>query len=544
MSFELEASAVAMEQVASYLCLILAALLLPLLFLKLSRRGGNGGGQRLPPGPSRLPLIGSLHHFLLSRSPLAHRTMADLARRHGAPLMYLRLGEVGLVVASSPAAAREVMRAHDTAFASRPWIPSMRPAMERGAVGLVFARHGPLWRQLRSVSVLELLSARRVRSFRRVREDEARRLVAAVAAAPAPGPGGEAVVNVGELLAALTTDVTVRAVIGDRFDRREEFARAVEEGGRLITRFSLGDLFPSSRLLRFLSRKAGQAMDLHRKMFELMDCAIRQHEERRAAVASAPDGTVKEEDEGILGVLLRIHKEGGLEVPLTMDIVKSLILDLFSGGSDTSGSTLEWAMSELMRNPRAMEKAQAEVRSKLHGKPSVIEDDLRDLNYLKLVIKETLRLHPVLPLLLPRECAEDREVMGYDVPKGATVLVNAWAIGRDPEYWDDADAFKPERFEDGKIDYKGTDFEFIPFGAGRRMCPGTLFAQAVMELALASLLYHFDWKLPGGMKPSELEMTEKMGMAVKRKDDLYLRPVVRVPVPPQSTDSTVSFYTS
>ncbi|CAN6234791.1 unnamed protein product [Urochloa humidicola] len=518
-----------MEQVATYLCLFSAALLLPLLLLKLSSHNRNGGAHpKLPPGPSRLPFIGSLHHFLLfARTPLAHRAMSDLARRHGhggAPLMYLRLGEASLAVASSPRAAREAMLA--LALASRPWIPSMRPAMERGAVGLAFAPHGALWRQLRRISVLELLSARRVRSFRRIREDEARRLAAHLAGVSAAG----AAVNVGERLFGVTTDVTMRAVVGGRFGRREEFLRAIEEGGRLITGFSLGDLFPSSRILGFLSGTAGKVMELHRKTFELMDCAISEHEERRRAAAMEED---EDEDDDILGVLLRIHKEGGLEVPLTMDIVKSLIIDLFSGGSDTSATTLEWAMSELMRNPGAMEKAQAEVRSKLQGKPSVTEDDLQELKYLRLVIKETLRLHPALPLLLPRECTEDTKIMGYDVPKGTTVLVNAWAIGRDPEYWEDADAFKPERFEDGKIDFKGTDFEFIPFGAGRRMCPGTMFAQAIMELVLATLLYHFDWKLPGGMEPSELDMTEKMGMTVRRKKDLYLHPVVRVPVPPQ-----------
>ncbi|CAO2042010.1 unnamed protein product [Urochloa humidicola] len=518
-----------MDQLGSYLCLFFSAalLLIPLLLLKLIRRSSDGGPHpRLPPGPSRLPIIGSLHHFLLARSPLAHRAMSDLARRHGAPpLMYLKLGELALAVASSPRAAREVMLPHDAAalaLASRPWIPSMRPAMERGAVGLVFARHGALWRQLRRLSVLELLSARRVRSFRRVREDEARRLASSLAAA-----GGGGAVNVGERLFALTADVTMRAVVGGRFGRREEFLRAIEEGGRLLIGFSVGDLFPSSRLLGFFSGTAGKVTEIHRKTFELMDCAIRQHEERRRAAMEEE----KEEDD-ILGVLLRIHKEGGLEVPLTMDVVKSLIVDLFSGGSDTSATTLEWAMSELMRNPGAMEKVQHEVRSKLQGKPSVTEDDLHELKYLRLVIKETLRLHPALPLLLPRECTEDCEVMGYDLPKGTMVLVNAWAIGRDPEYWDDADAFQPERFEDGKIDFKGTDFEFIPFGAGRRMCPGTMFAQAIMELVLATLLYHFDWKLPGGMEPSDLDMTEKMGMTVRRRNDLYLHPIIRVPVPP------------
>jgi len=305
-----------MEQVANALCLFLVALLLPVLLLKLNWHGGSAG-QRLPPGPSRLPVIGSLHHLLFMRIPLAHRAMTELSRRHSAPLMYLRLGEVGLVVASSPAAAQEIMRAHDVAFASRPWIPSVRPAMERGAVGLVFGRYGALWRQLRRISVLELLSAKRVRSFRRVREDETRRLVAAFALAAATP--GEAV-NVGKRGAALTADAPMRAMVGDQFEWREEFLRAIEEGSRLVSGFSLGDLFPTSRLASFFSRTAGQVTAVQRKTMELMDRAVRQHEERRRAATTVDD------DEDILDVLLRVHKEGGLEVPLTMDIVKSLVI--------------------------------------------------------------------------------------------------------------------------------------------------------------------------------------------------------------------------
>ncbi|KAL6888797.1 hypothetical protein ACP4OV_009823 [Aristida adscensionis] len=375
--------------------LLLPLLAIPLVVLTVARRRGARRRLRLPPAPWALPVIGHLHHLL--RSPLAHRAMSDIARRlDDAPLVYLRLGEVPVVVASSPDAAREFMKTHDVKFATRPWSPTVKIMMQDGQ-GLVLAPYGALWRQLRKISILELLSARRVQSFRRVREEEVARLVAGVAAA------GEAAVNVSERIAVLINDSVMRAMIGDRFERREEFLENIAEGIKITTGFNLGDLFPSSRLAGLVGGMARRAAENHRKQFELVDCAIRQHEERRAAaMAAAGGGAVPEED--VIDVLLRIQKEGGLEVPLTMGVIKAVVLDLFGAGSETSASTLQWAMSELMRNPRVMQKAQAEVRKKLEGRPKVTEDDLVDLKYIKLVIKETLRLHPVVPLLIPREC--------------------------------------------------------------------------------------------------------------------------------------------
>lgn len=262
-------------------------------------------------------MIGSLHHLV--GKPLVHRAFADLARRLDAPLMYLRLGEVPVVVATSRDAAREVLRTNDVTFATRPWSPTMKIMMQDG-LGMVFAPYGDHWRQLRKISILELLSARRVQSFRHVREDEVARLVAAVAAT-APGQP----VNVSHRIAVLVADSAVRAMIGDRFSRRDEFLVSLEEGLKLVSGFSLGDLFPSSPFMNFLSGTARRAHANHRKNFELMECAIKQHEERRAQ-AAVNGAAVQEEAEDLVDVLLRIQKDGGLDMPLTMGIIKAVIL--------------------------------------------------------------------------------------------------------------------------------------------------------------------------------------------------------------------------
>lgn len=179
-----------------------------------------------------------------------------------------------------------------------------------------------------------------------------------------------------------------------------------------------------------------------------------------------------------------------------------------------------------MKNPKVMREAQAEVRRVFGEKGNVDETGLHELKYLKAVIKETFRMRPPAPLLLPRESKEACEINGCEVPENTRVLINAWALGRDPDYWKEPDRFYPERFLDGtsSVDYYGTNFEFIPFGAGRRICPGIVFAQPNLELPLAQLLFHFDWKLPNGLKQEDLDMTEEFGMTVKRKNDLVLVP--------------------
>ncbi|KAF5195693.1 Cytochrome p450 [Thalictrum thalictroides] len=209
-----------------------------------------------------------------------------------------------------------------------------------------------------------------------------------------------------------------------------------------------------------------------------------------------------------------------------MDNIKAIIFDMFIGGTDTSSTVLEWTFTELLRNPSVMEKAQAEVRQIFNGKKKIDEVDIDKLNYLSLVIKESLRLHPPFPLLIPRECRERCEIEGYEIPKGSKVLINVWGMGRDPENWKDPENFEPERFQDESIDYKGTNFKYIPFGAGRRMCPGILFGIANVELPLALLLYHFNWKLANGVKPEDVDTMEAFGGVAKRNQELLVIPTI------------------
>ncbi|CAN1252596.1 Tabersonine 6,7-epoxidase isoform 1 [Linum perenne] len=259
----------------------------------------------------------------------------------------------------------------------------------------------------------------------------------------------------------------------------------------------------------------------HRAADSILEEIINQHRARRISTL------ISSHEEDIVDVLLNLQETGDLSLPMTDDVIKALVFDMFIGGIETSSSTIEWTMSEMVKNPRVLLLAQQEVRRVFSNKGKVDEEGLEELTYLNAIIKENLRMHPAGPLALPRETQEAIIANGFEVPQKARVLVNVWAIGRDPRYWIDPDVFCPERFLDSSIDFKGTHFEYIPFSAGRRMCPGMLFALAVVQLTLANLLFHFDWKLPVGMtKLEDLDMTEKFGISLTRKEILRLVPVL------------------
>ncbi|XP_009345818.2 cytochrome P450 71D9-like [Pyrus x bretschneideri] len=498
--------------------IMFAFLLFIIMVLKIGRSGNtNNYASNLPPGPWKLPFIGNLHQLI---GCLPHHGLRDLAEKYG-PLMHLRLGEVSTIVVSSAEFAKEVMKTHDVIFASRPQILATR-ILSYGSTNIAFAPYGDYWRQLRKICTLELLSTKRVQSYRPVREEEVLKLIKSIAL-----QSGSAV-NLTQEIYSLTYSITSRAASGKKTRDHEKFIFVAEEAGKVAGGFALADLYPSVSLLHLVSGIRPKLERLHKQADRIMENIINEHQKDLETTKNVEGESV----EDLVHVLLKFHEHGGaLEFSLTTNNIKAVIFDVFSAGSETSATTVDWAISEMMKNPRVMKKAQREVREVFNRKGKADETSIREMKYLNAVIKETLRLHPSVPLLLPRECGEKCEIGGYGIPGKSKVIVNAWAIGRDPKYWTEPERFKPERFLDSSIDYKGTNFEYIPFGAGRRICPGILYGLANVELPLALLLYHFDWKLPDGTKHEDLDMTETFGIAVRRKQDLHLIPIPYHPPP-------------
>ncbi|XP_038979052.1 cytochrome P450 71AP13-like [Phoenix dactylifera] len=461
----------------------------------------------LPPGPPPLPIVGNLHQ--LGRMP--HLSLQRLAHRYG-PIFHLTLGHIPTVIVSSARTAKEVLRTHDLPLSSRPQLHAAKQLFY-GCTDIVFSPYGNYWRQIRKICTLELLSARRVESYRPARAAEVDQLVRRIAAASS-GPGGA--VSLSRLLGLYANGVLCRAAFGREFAEggeydRHGFQKMLEEYQALLGGFSLADFYPS---LEWVNAVTGMKRRLARtfKRFDcLFDEIIEEHRKRRKR---------SEEDKDLVDLLLDIHKDGSLEMPLTMDNVKAIILDMFAAGTDTTFITLDWGMTELLMNPKALKRAQDEVRSIVGGRRTVSEGDLPQLHYLKAVIKEIFRMHPPAPLLVPRESMEEVTIDGYQIPAKTRIFVNAWAIGRDPESWKNPQVFEPERFLDSSIDFKGQDFELLPFGAGRRGCPAITFGMASIEIALAQLLHSFDWELPHGVKPEYLDMKEAFGITMHRIAEL------------------------
>ncbi|KAL6883420.1 hypothetical protein ACP4OV_010834 [Aristida adscensionis] len=483
------------------------------------RRQQQQLGGRLPPSPPALPVLGHLHLV----GSLPHVSLGGLARKHGPDLILLRLGAMPVLVASSPRAAEAVLRTHDHVFASRPRFLSVEIVLY-GPSDVGFAPYGDYWRRVRKLVTTHLLSAKKVRSFHLARQEEVSMVMSRIGEAAVAG----AVVNMSDLLGSFTNDLACRAVMGRGFrgqGRNKLFRELVADTSPLLSGLNVEEFFPFLARFGVLSRVVrAKSERVRRRWDELLDSLIQDHESKNDDEPS-PASDPEDGDDDFIHVLLSVRQEYGL----TREQMKAILLDIFVAGIDTTSSALEFTMAELMHKPQVMKKLQAEVRSCVpEGREAVVEANLADMAYLRAVLKESLRLHPVAPLILPRISTASCIIDGYTIPPGVQVLVNAWAMGRDARLWEDAEEFIPERFVDGgsamDVGFKGNDFQFLPFGAGRRMCPGMNFAMAAAEVMLANLVHGFDWELAPGREGRDVDMSEVFGLVVNLKHKLLLVP--------------------
>ncbi|RLN38617.1 cytochrome P450 71A1-like [Panicum miliaceum] len=490
---------------SSSLAAVLATALLLVTVLR-RRRGAATRKYNLPPGPRPWPVIGNLDLI----GPLPHHSARKLSARHG-PLMSLRLGSFPAVVASSPDTARFFLKTRDLAFVDRPRTAAGRYTTYKCS-GLFHSPYGAYWRQGRKLWQAELFNARRLASLEHVRGEEVRSMLSDLRAAAA--------VALRERLFMVNLNVISRMVLGRKYIvdgagspfTPEEFRWLIDEHFFLNGVLNIGDVIP---WLSWLDPQGYvKRMKRSAKMFDrFLEHVLDEHNERRR----------REGEEFVamdmVDVLLELADDPNREVPIHRDGVKGFTLDLIGGGTDTSAVTVEWAMSELLRNPDVLAKATEELDRVIGRDRLVAEEDIPNLPYMEAVVKETMRLHPVAPLLTPRLSREDVSVGGYDIPAGTRVLINIWAIGRDPAVWEAPMEFRPERFlgGGGGADVKGQDFELLPFGSGRRICPGIGLGLKMVHMILANLLHAFAWRLPDGVAAEELSMEETFGLTVPRR---------------------------
>ncbi|PSS34908.1 Cytochrome P450 76A2 like [Actinidia chinensis var. chinensis] len=497
----------------SYWCLltwcgfsISVALLLLLSWTKVRK----SPTKQRPPGPAGWPVIGNM----LDLGTMPHQNLYKLRFKYG-PVLWLELGSVNTMVVQSAKAAEELFKNHDPTFCDRK-CPDALTSWSYNQGSLAIGNYGQYWRILRRLCSAELLVSKRVNetvALRRKCIDNMTRWIEEDSMA-SRACGGSGEVEICRFLFLMAFNVVgnlmlSRDLLEPRSEEGREFYDAMNKIMEWAGKPNVADFLP---FLKWLD-PAGIKKNMDRDMGRAMKIASDFVKERIRQKGSG----IEKVNKDFLDVVLEYKgdgKEGQDKISERNATI--IVLEMFFAGSETTSSTIEWAMAELLRMPYSMRKVKDEIDQVVGPNRKVEEGDIDALPYLQAVTKETLRLHPVIPLLLPRNSLQDSNYMGYHIPKNTQVFVNAWAIGRDPESWDDPLSFKPERFLGKNIEYKGQHFELIPFGSGRRICVGFALAHRVVHLALATLLQSFDWELSNSDTLGTLDRDERMGITVRK----------------------------
>ncbi|XP_011013816.1 PREDICTED: geraniol 8-hydroxylase-like [Populus euphratica] len=480
-----------------------ACLHVPIASILLRRKSGC---SVLPPGPRQLPIIGNI----LALGDKPHRTLAKLSQTYG-PLMTLKLGRITTIVISSPNIANEALQKHDQALSSRTVPDALRVHHRNSILWLPASTH---WKFLRKLTATQMFTSQRLDASRALRGKKVQEMLEYVHENCDNGRAVDIRRSVFTTSLNLISNTFFSLDIANyNSDLSQEFSDLVVGVTEQIGKPNIADYFPILRLVdpQGIRRKTNIYL---KRLTQIFDSIIKERTRpRSSSVASKAS-------HDILDALLILAKENNSELSSTD--IQVLLIDFFIGGTDTTSSTVEWAMTELLLNPDKMVKAKKELQQ-VEG--PVQESDISKCLYLQAIVKETFRLHPPVPLLLPRKAVSEVEIQGFTVPKNAQILINIWAIGRDPAIWPDPNSFKPERFLECQADVKGRDFELIPFGAGRRICPGLPLGHKMVHLTLASLIHSFDWKIADDLTPEDIDTSETFGLTLHKSEPLRAIPM-------------------
>ncbi|KAL0538328.1 hypothetical protein IC582_027343 [Cucumis melo] len=502
-----------METNAYFPFLITLLALISIFFIRKSKTKTKR--NNLPPSPLPLPILGHLH---LLKHPI-HRTLHTLSQKYG-PIFTLRLGSRLVVVVSSTSAAEECFTTNDIVFANRPEFVSGK-YLTYGNSTLGAAPYGDHWRNLRRLSATEVLSTIRLNMSARIRKEEISILIKKLNRVSSTDFGK---VKLKSLFSELTFNMIMTMVAGKRYYGEEvsELEEAKKFREIMERAFQLGsypgDFLPFLKWVDWQYTKRVESLGKDTDWFlqNLVD-------EHRSNEEEGEKGNT------MVSHLLRLQKTQ--PDYYTDEIIKGLIVTILSAATETSSVTIEWAMSNLLNHPEALKKVKEELDTQIGQDRILDEEDISNLPYLQNVISETLRLYPPAPLLAPHLSSSSCSLGGYHIPADTILMVNAWAIQRDPKVWEDSTSFKPERFESDQVregSNNNNGYRFLPFGLGRRACPGMGMANRVVGLTLGSLIQSFEWKR---VSEKEIDMTEGQGISMPKVEPLEAlcraRPIIK-----------------
>ncbi|PIA56147.1 hypothetical protein AQUCO_00700476v1 [Aquilegia coerulea] len=490
--------------------IFLTTLYFLIMWTKPSSRRESSIGRPAPEASGAWPIIGHLR--LLGGSELPHKTLGALADKYG-PVFMIRIGVHPALVVSSWEVAKECYTTNDKTFASRP-NSTAAEILGYNYVMFGFAPYGPYWRELRKIMMSELFSTRRLGLLKHVPDSEIKTSIKELymLCVNHNKTNGPVSIEMKHWFGDLSLNVILRMIVGKRYfgaasDDDESEARRCHKAMRDFMKISgvfiIDDAIPYLRWLDLQGYK--------KKMNNIskeLDCLFQGWLEEKQGKRLS--GEAKDEQD-FMDVLMSKLEHTKISEYDNDTIIKAACLSLIAGGNDTTMLTLTWILSLLLNNKQVLKRAQEELDNHVGRDRHVDESDIKNLVYLQAIIKEALRIYPAGPLAGARIATEDCTVAGFHVPAGTRLVVNLWKIQRDPLVWSDPSQFLPDRFLTNHVemDVKGQNYELIPFGAGRRTCPGMAFALQVMPLVMARLLHGFELTTPMDMP---VDMTETAGL--------------------------------